>query len=370
MLSLRIPAVCAVLMALTVPAVAGAATPAPKLQKILDASVKTGGFPGVAMHVRLADGTTWSGAAGKANLATGRPLRSTDRIRAGSILKPFVAAATLQLVEQGKLSLDATLPSLLPTSVTARFPQAGQITVRMLLNHTSGLAEWSTPESDLEAAADPRRIWTTDEFLDRSAALPATGAPGERWSYSNTNYNLLGLILERVTGQPWRTVIRERVIRPLKLTHTTLPEPGTRVRGNIVHGYMPIDGRLVEATDVDTSMAGAAGGQAMVTSTADLSRFVHALLTGRLFEHRSTLTAMRTSVTATDEHGLIGYGLGLERYRLPGGVELIGHLGGTGGYLTLMLRVPEQNVDMVITINQPGDIASVLMPALEAVLRR
>ncbi len=361
---LRTALACAALLTLTVPAVADAA---PKLQPILDASVKRGEFPGVAMRVRLADGTTWSGAAGKSNLATGRPMRATDRFRAGSILKPFVAAATLQLVEEGRLSLDATLPSVLPTSVTARFPQASRITVRMLLNHTSGLAEWSTPQSDLEAFADPRRIWTTDEFLDRAAALPATGAPGERWSYSNTNYNLLGLILERVTGKPWRTVVRERVIRPLKLTHTSLPAPTSASRGrDLVHGYMLIDGRRIDATFVNSSMAGAAGGQAMLTTTEDLSRFVHAVLTGRLFEHRRTLKTLRTFVAASDANGLIGYGLGLERYELGGGVEVLGHAGGTGGYLSLMLRVPKQNIDMVITINQPGDIASVLMPALEA----
>lgn len=356
---------------LSVPAVAGAAERpvGPRLERILDRAVtaRDATFPGVSLHVR---GTsTWSGAAGTADLATKRPMRATDRFRAGSIMKTFVATVTLQLVEERKLSLDAPLPAVLPAHVTARFPEADRITVRMLLNHTSGLGEYSGEAHDREIFANPGRRWTVSEVLDRTAALPRAGAPGERHSYSNANYNLLGLVIERATGKSWRTAVRERVIRPLRLTRTSLPAPGTTPSGSdIAHGYDDVDGRRVDLTRVDSSMAGAAGGNALLTTPKDLSRFLRALLAGKLFQREATLTEMRTFVPATDENGLTGYGLGLQRYVLPGGVEMIGHVGGAAGYFALMLHAPEQDLDVALAINRPGDPLPVLLPTLELML--
>ena len=115
-------------------------------------------------------------------------------------------------------------------------------------------------------------------------------------------------------------------------------------------------------------MAGAAGGHALLTTTDDLSRFLHALLAGRLFHQRENLKQMRTFVAAPDPDGLVGYGLGLERYLLPGGVEVVGHMGTTGGYRTLMFHLPAQNIDLTMTINNPGDPTSILLPALKLLL--
>jgi D-alanyl-D-alanine carboxypeptidase len=296
-------------------------------------------------------------------------MRAGDRIRAGSIMKPFVAAVTLQLVEEGKFSLDDPLPAVLPASVLARFPEASRITVRMLLNHTSGLAEYSDEAFDREVIANPRRRWTTDELLDRTAALPRTGAPGERFSYSNADYNLLGLVVERATGKPWRAVVRERIFHRLHLTHTSLPEPGEVPAGrDIAHGYERVDGRLVDVTDIDSSMVGAAGGNALLSSPEDLARFLRAVMTGRIFQRPETAREMRTFVAAQDENGLTGYGLGLERYVMPGGVEIVGHVGTAGGYRTLMFHLPAQHVDLTVSMNAPGDPIPVLMPALKVLL--
>jgi D-alanyl-D-alanine carboxypeptidase len=188
----------------------------PRLQAIMDRAVRArgSGIPGVALYVRLPGQRAWSGAAGKANVATGAPMHPGDRFRAGSIAKTFVATATLQLAEEGRFSLDDPLTAVLPASETARFPAAGQITVRMLLNHTSGLAEWIDPAFDRGVAAHPHRRYTADELLDRAAAKSRTGAPGERFSYSNTDYTVLGLIIEHATGRSWRDVVRERILAP------------------------------------------------------------------------------------------------------------------------------------------------------------
>jgi D-alanyl-D-alanine carboxypeptidase len=309
----------------------------------------------------------WSGAAGTANLASGAPMRAGDRFRAGSIAKTFVAAATLQLVEEGKFGLDDPLPAVLPASVIARFPGAEQITVRMLLNHTSGLPDYTaTPTFDPEVAAHPRRRWTVGEFLDRAAAMPRTGAPGERFGYSNTDYNLLGLVIEHATGTSWRTVVRDRILQPLHLTHTSLPRPGSMPHGrDIAHAYQRVGGKLYDLTDVDSSMAGAAGGHAVLTTTADLSRFLRGVLGGRVFQKPETLAAMRTFVDTPVEHGRNGYGLGLERYVLPGGVEMVGHMGTTAGYRAFMFHLPAQHADFAMVTTSPADPMPVLIPMLQ-----
>jgi D-alanyl-D-alanine carboxypeptidase len=369
----------AVVAAMTAP-VAGADTTqtregprdvGPRLQAILDRAVREpdAGFPGVALTVRRPGHGTWTGAAGRARIDPARRMRPGDRFRAGSIAKPFVAAATLQLAEEGRFSLDDPLPAVLPASVTARFPEAGRITVRMLLNHTSGIAEYSGSAFDREVLADPRRRWTVGEVLDRSAARPRTGAPGERFAYSNANYNLLGAVLEHATGKPWRTVVRERVIERAGLRHTSLPQPGSIPTGrDIAHGYQVIDGRRHDLTGIDSSMAGAAGGHALLTTTEDLSRFLRTLLDGRLFRRPETVQEMRRFVAADESNGRIGYGLGLERYVLPGGVEMVGHMGTTGGYRAYTFRLPAQGVDIAMVTTSPVDPAPVLMPALKVLV--
>jgi D-alanyl-D-alanine carboxypeptidase len=284
-------------------------------------------------------------------------------------MKPFIAAATLQLVEEGRLRLDDPLTAVLSARVLARFPDADRITVRMLLNHTSGIGEYVDERFDREVAADPRRQWSVDELLERATALPRVFPPGQGFAYSNTDYNLLGLILEHVTGKPWRAVVRTRVIERLHLRHTSLPEPGTVPAGrDIAHGYQAVDGKVYDFTNVDSSMAGAAGGNALLTNAEDLTRFVRGLRSGRLFERRQTLDEMRTFVATPDEDGRTGYGLGLERYALPGGVEMIGHMGTGAGYRALMFHLPAQHIDFTLALNAPGDPMPVLAPMLELLL--
>jgi D-alanyl-D-alanine carboxypeptidase len=203
-------------------------------------------------------------------------MRARDRFRAGSIMKPFVSVVTLQLVECGWVSLDASLPEVLPAEVVDRFPTAPDITVRMLLNHRSGIAEWDLPEQDEYAARHPGHVWTIAEILD--------------------------------------------IVRPLRLMHTTLPAPGNlSIEGPHAHGYFELDGRLVDLTRLDPSLAGAAGGGALVTTVQDLARFWDALLKGRLFRHPDTLKRM-LSFSPTPGEVTSGYGLGVEQYTTPGGL--------------------------------------------------
>jgi len=343
------------------------------LQEVLDRAVaKPDVFlPGAITYYHAAGWAPWAGSAGVADLQAQVPMRPGARVRAGSILKTFVAVATLQLVEQGVLSLDQTLPELLPASVTDLFPRAGQITLRMLLNHTSGIPEWTTDEVHAFIAGHPEHVWTEDEILAIAAAQPPPLEPGAGWSYSNTNYTLVGMVLDRAGGTSWRAQVRARVIAPLGLAATSLPEDGDRtITAEYAHGYMYAGGAPVELTFVDPSMAGAGGGNAMVSTVGDLARFVEALLAGRLFARPETLAAMLDMVPAADGTPFPHwYGLGIEAYELDG-TAIVGNAGGAAGYATMMYRIPARDATLVTSINAGDMFANaleVLIPSLQVV---
>ena len=344
------------------PALAG------ELQQVLDDALRDPDIraPGAILHVQSPRLGTWTGVAGRGRVAPAERMRPGDRVRAGSIAKPWVAAVVLQLAERGRLSLDAPLPRVLPAGVTGRFPNAAHITVRMLLGHRSGIPEWDTPLMDIVIAHHLAKVWTTEEKLDLAAAQPPVFAPGTGYGYSNTDYNLLGLIIEAVTGRSWRDEVARRVISRLGLTRTYLPPSGHRsIREPYAHGYGELDGTLVDLSGVDPSMADAAGGSALVTTVEDLARFVDGLLAGRLFRHRQTLQEMLAFAPAPDVGGQVGYGLGIEQRLLPGGIELIGHLGGTAGYRSYAGRLRPQQITMTFTLNWQTDPTPLVLPAVQ-----
>ena len=251
---------------------------------------RSGTIPGAILYVQRSGRGSWAGAAGLGRLDPDVAIRPGDRFRAGSIVKPFVATTVLQLVERGRFTLDDALTDVLPADVTDRFPNASKITVRMLLGHRSGLPEWDSPAVDAAAVRHPGRVWKVSEFLDLAAAKKPVFPPGTRYEYSNTDYTLLGLIIEHATGRSWRQEVTDRIIRPLGLEATVLPAPGNRSpMGPYAHAYFEVNGKLLDVSNVDPSFAGAAGANALVTTAPDLVRFLDALLAGRLFRHPTTL---------------------------------------------------------------------------------
>ena len=343
-----------------------------RLQAVLEASVAhpESDYPGTLLYASSPEDIIWTGAAGVADIETGTPMGPNDRFRAGSIMKPFIAAVVLQLVEEGQLSLDDTLGALLPVSITAKFSHSDGITLRMLLNHTSGIPDFLTGPVYAEIVANPTKIWTDEEWLDIAASQEPYFAPGQGWHYSNTNYILIGMVIEQVTGRTWRSEVHERVIARLSLGNTILPEPGDlAIPGQYSHGYSSMDGVLVDVTAVDPSMAGAAGGSALVTTASDLARFLDALLAGKLFQSPATLHEMLTFVEATHESGLpYYYGLGVAKFVLEGGVAMVGHAGGTAGFHSAVYHLPAMDttiVAMVNTMNPWGFFLKTFFPALE-----
>ena len=324
--------------------------------------------PGAILHVDSPKLGNWTGAAGLGRVTPRVAMHPRDRFRAGSIIKPFIAVVVLQLAERGRLSLDSRLPAVMPSGTARRIPHAHGITVRMLLGHRSGVAEWDTPDIDEYIARHPAKIWTLQEILALAAKHPPVFAPGTGFFYSNTDYNLLGLIIEHVTGRSWRGEIARRVIAPLNLRRTYLPTPGHRsIQGDHAHGYREVNGKIVDVTRIDPSVAGAAGGGALVTTLDDLARFLDAVFAGRLFQRRRTLREMLTLAPAQSDGGLTGYGLGIEQRTLPDGIQLIGHLGTAGGYRSYIGRIRPGGAIIGFDMNFEDDPTSLLLASLDAI---
>ena len=296
----------------------GAATPSSADRPSLDAVVAAGS-PGALVLVDRG-GSRREEAAGLAVLRGSVPLRAGYRFRAGSITKTFVAVLVLQLVAEKKLGLGDTVERWLPGLV----PNGDRITVRQLLAHTSGLADYAGDSAFLRrTVSEPRRRWTPRELVGVAVGQGPVARPGERFAYASTNYVLLGLIVERATGTTVERQLRRRIFTPLHLTDTSF-SAGTDVPGRHAHGYAPsqhdgIVGSLAAARDRSTASAswGWAAG-AIVSTAPDLSRFFATLLQGRLLPAR-LLALMRPPEGAR-------YGLGLAAFRTPCGTA-IGHTG-------------------------------------------
>jgi D-alanyl-D-alanine carboxypeptidase len=250
-------------------------------------------------------------------------MRADDRFRAGSATKTFVSAVVLQLVAEGRLSLDEPVP------------EAGGMPLRTLLNHTSGVFNHAEDPRVFEGW--PHKHWEPRELVAISREHPPYFPPGKGFHYSNTNYVVLGLVIERVTGRSLERELKRRLLRPLGLRDTSYDE-GPRVRG-VAPGY-------AEGTDVtvqDTSWAGASG--SLVSAARDLDRFYRALLSGRVLAP-AQLAAMKTLDPVAGP-----YGLGLFKLRVSCG-EFWGHDGAVPGYLTQAFTDGERSA-VVLVNRQP-----------------
>nr|WP_223245185.1 serine hydrolase domain-containing protein [Streptomyces sp. CBMA156] len=321
------------------------------LDAAVQAIVDSGGASASLARVGEYGRTRWKGAAGTADDATGAPASATGRFRIGSVTKTFVSTVVLQLVAEGRLGLDDPVERLLPGAV----PNGENITLRRLLNHTSGLFDYTedhafdpTAPGSLERWLESGRYtrWTPQQLIALADSHPAYFPPGQGYHYSNTDYILAGQIIERTTGRTWQQEVERRVIRPLGLTGTSMPDHETAVPGPHAHGYFDLPTGRVDVTDLDPSMAGAAG--AGISTTADLNTFITALLGGRLLP-RPQLAEMMT-VTPQSQGG---YGLGLERTTTDCG-ELWGHTGGIPGFSTFLYTSPDLRRQLSVSMNNSG----------------
>ncbi|MFG3054182.1 serine hydrolase domain-containing protein [Kitasatospora sp. NPDC048239] len=299
------------------------------VQRSLNALVRDDGSPAALASVQDRGGRTRTYTAGVGDLATGAPVPVDGQVRIGSNTKTFVAVVVLQLVAERKVDLDAFVDTYLPGLVRGDGIDGRRITVRELLQHTSGLPNYSDHLGDDIRYYDPR------ELLATALQHPADFPPGEGWKYSNTNYVLAGLIVQKVTRHSLAEEIDRRVVKPVGLRHTYFPAPGDAgIREPHPHGYdrESADAPLRDITEIDPSWGWAAG--QMVSTGSDLNRFFSALLTGRLLPP-AQLAQMRTTVPAEATFGPgARYGLGLVSRPLPCGGLSWGHGGSFPGYET------------------------------------
>ncbi|MCP3136950.1 serine hydrolase domain-containing protein [Pyxidicoccus xibeiensis] len=335
---------------------------APRLQGALEEAAEAEDLPGVTVSLRLPD-CTWRGAAGLSKVEPAAALKVDDRLRVGSITKNFVSVVVLQLQAEGKLSLDAPLATWRPD-----FPRADRITVRQLLNHTSGAFNYTRSQEFLaRAQAEPGRTWTDEEVIALGAAQSPVFEPGTDWDYSNTNYILLGHILEQVTGTPVAGLIRARILEPLDLDDTGLegaePLPPLTVRG---YERNPADNTWVDYTDfIHLSAAGAAG--ALVSTADDISAFYLALFEGDVLAPAQRAEMMRWAEASVP--GAPKYGLGLFESDTPVGPGH-GHDGEIPGFSALAFYLPEHKASLAVLTNRENSGVTGVTDRLLQVLAR
>ncbi|MFQ6392473.1 serine hydrolase domain-containing protein [Nocardia sp. KC 131] len=268
------------------------------------------------------------------------PAAPPQQTRIGSISKTFLASVVLQLVAEDKIRLDEPIDTYLPGLLVGDGVDGRAITVRQILRHQSGLPELTDdPQVDEYRAALEHRTMTPEQEIALALRLPAAFAPGTQWKYTNTNYIVAGMLVERVTGARYADELNRRILQPLALEDTYLPGTGELdIRGPHPKGYATIDGVVTDVTRIEPSVPWAAG--AMVSTGVDLNRFYSELLAGRVVP-AAQLVEMRASVPTGQQLEGMDYGLGLGSTRLPCGAEYFGHSGGISGYRTVSGATPE-----------------------------
>jgi CubicO group peptidase (beta-lactamase class C family) len=352
-------ALAAAIVASPAPAAAPAAVrPAdfkPEADAILAAAFPADG-PGAAVVVARRGRVVYAAGRGLADIEANRPITPDTVFRLGSIAKQFTAALVLQLVAEKRISLDDPISSFFPD-----FPQPGaRATVRQLLNHSSGLNDYSKIPGWIVAAGT--RPFTTAELVAEVRSRPAKAEPGRSWEYNNAGYMMLGAIVEQVTGKPWYEVLAERITRPLGL-RTIAYGPLGMPPAAMVRGYTIEKGVAVPAGSAHPSLGHAAGG--LVGSAADLAKWAHALHSGRVVRpdlYREMVSPARLADGSTEP-----YGFGLRLRQLRGRKALV-HGGAGRGLDTDSVYIPGEELFVAVFTNsdQPASDPSLLTRRLAA----
>jgi D-alanyl-D-alanine carboxypeptidase len=336
-------------------------TPSPqalqsRIQSYLDEWRTASTFPGASVGIVLRDGTSFGVVTGVSDRTKATPMKVDDLLLAGSTGKTFFAAVAVQLIEQGKLDLDAPVSKYLGSLPWySRLPNAKTMTVRQLMTHTSGLVRYEmNPKFTSDLRAAPDKTWTPEEELSYLLDATPPFAAGAGWDYSDTNYIVVGMICERLTGTKLYDEVQKRFLGPLKLTHVA-PSTSRRIPG-LIPGYagardpvgfpdeVMVNGQLV----INPQFEWTGGGYA--TSPLDLARWGHELYAGKALSATARKLMIDAAVPAT-----LGpearYGLGvIVRPSTPVGLTW-GHSGFFPGYQTELLHVVDSGVTLAIQIN-------------------
>ncbi|MCI0768153.1 serine hydrolase domain-containing protein [Bacillus sp. TL12] len=312
-------------------------------QQAVDKAANTENIPGVIVAVKNGD-VNWSYASGEANIERNHKVDADSAFRIGSTTKTFVATVALQLAGEKKLSLDDTVEKWIPGFVKGKGYDGNKITIRQLLNHTSGIPDFLTPEFKNKLLENPSANYTPEQLIARALELdPVTG-----WAYSNTNTVIVGLIIQKVTGETYAEQVKKRIIEPLGLKETFLPGSSMDIPKKNARGYLNTGDKLVDITVLNPSFANAGG--EMISTGEDLTTFFRALLGGKLL----TPEMQKEMMTSTADSPLGKYGLGIHATRLPDGTEVWGHGGGIPGFTNFAGGTEDGQHVISININVLG----------------
>ncbi len=333
---------------------------ASELQSALDRALRQTDNPGATVAVMLPDQSMWVGASGIADLDQRTSMQPDSVFRIASVTKTFVATVVMQLVENNTLRLEDTLIDWLPSALLNNIEFADQITIRQLLSHTSGIYDYLESNAFFDAIErTPTRVWDDEDVLNFVDGDPyfSPGASGQ-WEYSNTNYILLGLIVEAATGNSLASELRSNIYQPLGLNNTYL-ETKENFPGNIVRGYESAGRRVEDVTDINTGNGLADGG--ILSTAADLARFANGLFRGGLVSD-ATLQEM------LNFHPVGEYGLGISSEFTSFG-NSFGHTGSILGYTSIMWYLPEEDIIVTALVNLDfGDADTLIESVLEVIL--
>ena len=333
------------------------------LQPVLDRGLQKHGAKGVSAAIVFPDGSTWTGTSGVSHDTVAMHPEMLFAI--GSVTKNVVAALVLRLVEEDILSLEDSLSQWLPA-----YPHVdGAITIRQMLKHTSGLyMYWENDDIWAELKKDRTKVWSPEEVL--SYIKEPYFAPGEGWRYSNTNYLLLAMIIEKVVGEPLAEVMHRFFWAPMAIssaflsTGESLPENMAHVYGdNFQFGKSERDITFLPRASHESIGFGSSG---LFMTSSDLALWCHKLFEGQVLSEPS-MTEMLDFVEFRPVSNMRAYGLGVQLFKreLSSGKDAIGHGGGNIGSTTYMVHLPEQHLSVVVMINAfPNKAADVITKGL------
>lgn len=308
--------------------------------------------PGAAAIVVKDGKIVYHKAFGMASMELGVPMKKDNVFRIGSITKQFTSAAILKLAEEGKLTLDDELTKFLPDYPT----QGKKITVHQLLNHTSGIQSYTDMIAWTEETR--RKDFTPEAMVDFFANAPMLSEPGKEWSYNNSGYFLLGMIIEKASGMSYEDYVETQFFEPLGMTSSRYGHPD-EITARRAQGYMPTDEGYQNATYLSMTQPYAAG--SLLSTVEDLSKWYLAVAAGKVISKESLGKAITPTVLADGSTENYGYGLSIVDIK---GSKGYGHGGGINGFLTASTYLPEEKVFVAVfsncNCNDPGGPANIL----------
>ncbi|MCB1024193.1 MAG: beta-lactamase family protein [Acidobacteria bacterium] len=342
-------------IALSQPAEADTAPLRQKLQANLDTWHSSAKFAGATIGVCLADGECFAIATGSSDLESKTPMKPGDLMLAGSVGKTYAAAVAMQLLHEKKMNLDDKIEKYLGQEKWfSRLPNSKDITIRHLMSHTSGLIRYEFKDQfTKDLTANPDKVWTPTELISYLFDEKAPFEAGKGWDYSDTNFIVLGMIMEKVTGKKYYDLAKERVLKPLKLKNT-YPQDRRKLKG-LIQGYAgddnPFGGkdRVLENGKFIINPQFEWTGGGIMTNAEDLARWTKYMYEGKAFPPEM-LTEMLKGVDAPMLGKDTKYGLGVIIRPTRLGITY-GHSGFFPGYMTDIMYFPKEKISLSIQIN-------------------